>query len=97
MSSSKSNDSGGKNESKPSPLGLITEKQRPVSVKSVKVDVHITGYVAEVSSRLTYINKEKTPVDTVFTFPANDGSAVFLLEADIGKCHIVADVQRKEQ
>lgn len=79
------------------PLGLKTENELPVPLKSIKVDVHIIGYVAEVSSCLTYFNEEKDPVEAVFTFPVDDGSAVFQFEADIDGRHIVAEIQEKEQ
>ncbi|XP_045212788.2 von Willebrand factor A domain-containing protein 5A-like isoform X2 [Mercenaria mercenaria] len=86
-----------KQEDERNPLGLKTENGNPVPLKSVKVDVHIIGYVAEVSSRLTYFNAEETPVEAVFTFPVDDGSAVFQFEADIDGRHIVAEIQEKEQ
>ncbi|XP_053392403.1 von Willebrand factor A domain-containing protein 5A-like isoform X2 [Mercenaria mercenaria] len=78
-------------------LGLLSDNRRIVPLKSIKVDVHIIGYVAEVSSRLTYFNEEETPVEAVFTFPVDDGSAVFQFEADIDGRHIVAEIQEKEQ
>ena len=68
-----------------------------VPLKSIKVDVQITGYVAEVTSTLTYFNTESTPVEAVFTFPVDDGSAVFQFEADIDGRHIVAEIQEREQ
>ncbi|XP_053392399.1 von Willebrand factor A domain-containing protein 5A-like isoform X2 [Mercenaria mercenaria] len=86
-----------KKEDKRKPLGLKTENGNPVPLKSIKVNVHIIGYVAEVSSRLTYFNAEETPVEAVFTFPVDDGSAVFQFEADIDGRHIVAEIQEKEQ
>ncbi|XP_053392408.1 von Willebrand factor A domain-containing protein 5A-like isoform X2 [Mercenaria mercenaria] len=84
-------------EDKRKPLGLKTENGNPVPLKSIKVDVHIVGYIAEVSSRLTYFNEEEIPVEAVFTFPVDDGSAVFQFEADIDGRHIVAEIQEKEQ
>jgi hypothetical protein len=68
-----------------------------VPLKSIKVDVQIFGYVAEVTSLLTYFNTEETPVEAVFTFPVDDGSAVFQFEAHIDGRHIVAEIQEREQ
>ncbi|XP_060602108.1 von Willebrand factor A domain-containing protein 5A-like, partial [Ruditapes philippinarum] len=68
-----------------------------VPLKSIKVDVQIFGYVAEVTSTLTYFNTEETPVEAVFTFPVDDGSAVFQFEAHIDGRHIVAEIQEREQ
>ncbi|XP_060552029.1 von Willebrand factor A domain-containing protein 5A-like [Ruditapes philippinarum] len=96
MSSSGNDDNDISEERKILPLGLNSE-ERPIPLKSIKVDVQILGYVAEVTSLLTYFNTEETPVEAVFTFPVDDGSAVFQFEAHIDGRHIVAEIQEREQ
>ncbi|XP_060603762.1 von Willebrand factor A domain-containing protein 5A-like isoform X2 [Ruditapes philippinarum] len=78
-------------------FGLLSENGGIVPLKAIKVDVQIFGYVAEVTSTLTYINTEETPVEAVFTFPVDDGSAVFQFEAHIDGHHITAEIQEREQ
>ena len=68
-----------------------------VPLKSINVDIKIIGFVAEVTSSLQYTNSEDKPVEAEFTFPVDDGSAVFKFEAEIEGRHIVAEIQEKEQ
>lgn len=66
-------------------------------LKEIKIDIQILGFIAEVSSTLLYTNKEDSPVEAEFTFPVDDGSAVFKFEAEIEGRRIVAEIQEKEQ
>lgn len=68
-----------------------------VPLKEIKIDIQILGFIAEVSSTLLYTNKEDSPVEAEFTFPVDDGSAVFKFEAEIEGRRIVAEIQEKEQ
>ena len=69
----------------------------PVPLKEINVDIKIIGFVAEVTSSLLYSNAEENPIEAEFTFPVDDGSAVFKFEAEIEGRHIVAEIQEKEQ
>ena len=66
-------------------------------MKEINVDIKIIGFVAEVTSSLQYTNSEDKPIEAEFTFPVDDGSAVFKFEAEIEGRHIVAEIQEKEQ
>ena len=68
-----------------------------VPLKEINVDIKILGFVAEVTSSLLYCNDEENPVEAEFSFPVDDGSAVFRFEAEIEGRHIVAEIQEKEQ
>ena len=68
-----------------------------VPLKEIDVNVQIQGFVAEVTSSLLYSNEEDSPVEASFTFPVDDGSAVYRFEAEIEGRHIVAEIQDKEQ
>lgn len=68
-----------------------------VQIKSVKVDVLIINHVAEVKSSLIYLNKGKSPVSSVFSFPQDERTTVYELEADIDGQHIITKVQKKPQ
>lgn len=67
-----------------------------VPLKSIDVTVNIQGYLAEVTSKLSYSNEESDPVEAVFTFPVDDGSAVFQFQAEIKGRLITAEIQEKE-
>ncbi|WAQ96449.1 VMA5A-like protein [Mya arenaria] len=78
-------------------FGLSTDKGSPVPLRSIDVNVTIKGYLAEVVTSLGYYNSEDDPVEAMFTFPVDDGSAVYQFEATIDGRHIVAEIQEKEQ
>ncbi|XP_052281441.1 von Willebrand factor A domain-containing protein 5A-like isoform X2 [Dreissena polymorpha] len=77
--------------------GLTAPNGVTVPLKSIEVEVNIKGYLAEVVTKLQYTNAEENPIEALFTFPVDDGSAVYQFEADIDGRHIVAEVQEREQ
>ncbi|XP_052777471.1 von Willebrand factor A domain-containing protein 5A-like [Mya arenaria] len=78
-------------------FGLSTDIGTPVPLKSIDVNVTIKGYLTEVVACLGYYNSEDDPVEAMFTFPVDDGSAVYQFEAMIDGRHIFAEIQEKEQ
>lgn len=68
-----------------------------VPLQSIDVSVSIKGFVANVTSDLTYINTEKEAVGAIFVFPLDEQSAVFHFEADIDGKVITAECQDKDQ
>uniref|UniRef100_A0A673HVZ7 von Willebrand factor A domain-containing protein 5A-like n=1 Tax=Sinocyclocheilus rhinocerous TaxID=307959 RepID=A0A673HVZ7_9TELE len=58
--------------------GLVTEKNKPVPLKSISVEVLVQDHVATVSSALQYVNEEERPLEALFVFP---------LPADAAVCH----------
>ncbi|XP_076095358.1 von Willebrand factor A domain-containing protein 5A-like [Mytilus galloprovincialis] len=76
--------------------GLISG-QRPVSLTESKTHVTIQGFIANVESKLTYVNNSTESIETRYVFPIDDMSAVYKFEADINGRHIVAECQEKQQ
>uniref|UniRef100_A0A8D0LAC2 VIT domain-containing protein n=1 Tax=Sphenodon punctatus TaxID=8508 RepID=A0A8D0LAC2_SPHPU len=77
--------------------GLLTLSKEPVPLRSIAVNVAVRGFVADVASELRYQNKELGPVEAVFVFPLDEGSAVYAFEALVGGKHIEAQIQEKKQ
>ncbi|ROI37048.1 von Willebrand factor A domain-containing protein 5A [Anabarilius grahami] len=75
--------------------GLVTEKNEPVPLKSISVQVRVQDHVATVSSTLQYVNEEERPLEALFVFPLPADAAVCHFSAKIGEQEIVAEVQDK--
>ncbi|XP_016413239.1 von Willebrand factor A domain-containing protein 5A-like [Sinocyclocheilus rhinocerous] len=76
--------------------GLVTEKNEPVPLKSISVEVLVQDHVATVSSTLQYVNEEERPLEALFVFPLPADAAVCHFSAKIGEQEIVAEVQDRE-
>ncbi|XP_058623858.1 von Willebrand factor A domain-containing protein 5A-like isoform X2 [Onychostoma macrolepis] len=76
--------------------GLVTEKNEPVPLKSISVEVLVQDHVATVSSTLQYVNEEERPLEALFVLPLPADAAVCHFSAKIGEQEIVAEVQDKE-
>ncbi|XP_051740410.1 von Willebrand factor A domain-containing protein 5A-like isoform X1 [Ctenopharyngodon idella] len=76
--------------------GLVTEKNEPVPLKSISVEVRVQDHVATVSSTLQYVNEEERPLEALFVFPLPADAAVCHFSAKIGEKEIVAEVQERE-
>uniref|UniRef100_A0A8C4RNU2 von Willebrand factor A domain-containing protein 5A-like n=1 Tax=Erpetoichthys calabaricus TaxID=27687 RepID=A0A8C4RNU2_ERPCA len=68
-----------------------------VPLKSISVEVSVNGFIADVSSTLTYENAESNPVEAVFVFPMEDGSSVYDFHAEIGCNLIEATIKEKQE
>ncbi|XP_060770435.1 von Willebrand factor A domain-containing protein 5A-like [Neoarius graeffei] len=77
--------------------GLLTNKNEPVPLKHIEVDLQVQGHVATVTSTLQYVNEEKQPLEAVFVFPMPSGAAVCQFSAKIADQEIVAEVQEKQE
>ncbi|KAL6474596.1 hypothetical protein MHYP_G00181570 [Metynnis hypsauchen] len=77
--------------------GLLTEKNEPVPLKSIAVDLQVKGHVATVSSTLQYVNEEERPLEAVFVFPMPAEAALCHFSAKVADKEIVAKVQEKEK
>ncbi|KAM9331056.1 von Willebrand factor A domain-containing protein 5A-like [Gastrophryne carolinensis] len=69
----------------------------PVPVQSIWVDVHVKGFVADVSAILKYKNTEEKAVEAAFVFPMDEDTAVYSFEAMVKGKKIIADMQEKKQ
>ncbi|XP_036432414.1 von Willebrand factor A domain-containing protein 5A-like isoform X6 [Colossoma macropomum] len=77
--------------------GLLTDKNEPVPLKSIVVDLQVKGHVATVSSTLQYVNEEERPLEALFVFPMPAEAALCHFSAKIADKEIVAKVQEKEK
>ena len=68
-----------------------------VPLSSIKIELSINGYIANVESVLHFKNTESTPIEAVYEFPIDDQSAVYHFEAQIEDRVIVAECQEKKQ
>ena len=66
-------------------------------LKTIDIDVNVSGFIAHVSSTLKYVNNEENPIEAVFTFPIDENSAVYKFEAEIEGRKIIAECQEKQQ
>ncbi len=64
---------------------------------STKVDVKITGVIANVSVKQVYVNNSKKKLDAIYIFPGSTRAAVYGLDMIVGKRVIHAKVKEKEQ
>ncbi|KAK9952009.1 hypothetical protein ABG768_017877 [Culter alburnus] len=76
--------------------GLLSQKNEPVPLKSISVEVRVQDHVATVSSTLQYVNEEERPLEALFVFPLPADAAVCHFSAKIGEQEIVAEVQERE-
>ncbi|XP_060770439.1 von Willebrand factor A domain-containing protein 5A-like isoform X2 [Neoarius graeffei] len=77
--------------------GLLTNKNEPVPLKHIEVDLQVQGHVATVTSTLQYVNEEEQPLEAVFVFPMPSGAAVCQFSAKVADQEIVAEVQEKQE
>ncbi|XP_027029256.1 von Willebrand factor A domain-containing protein 5A-like [Tachysurus fulvidraco] len=77
--------------------GLLTNKNEPVPLKNIEVDLQVLGHVATVTSTLKYINEEDNTLEAVFVFPMPSGAALCHFSAKIADQEIVAEVQEKQE
>ncbi|XP_051545300.1 von Willebrand factor A domain-containing protein 5A-like isoform X3 [Myxocyprinus asiaticus] len=76
--------------------GLVSEKNIPVPLKNISVDLQVQDHVVSVSSSLQYVNEEDSPLEAVFVFPLPANAAVCHFSAKIGEQEIVAEVQDRQ-
>ncbi|XP_066524935.1 von Willebrand factor A domain-containing protein 5A-like [Hoplias malabaricus] len=77
--------------------GLLTNKNEPVPLKGIDVDVQVQGHVATVGSTLQYVNEEESPLEAVFVFPMPADASVCHFSAKIADKEIVAKVKEREE
>ena len=80
---------------KPEPGGLFAQGQR-VPLRGVRIDVRATGVAARVTVAQRYENREKVPVEAVYSFPLEESSAVCGFEVEIGGKKVVGRVGERE-
>ncbi|XP_037799719.1 von Willebrand factor A domain-containing protein 5A-like isoform X7 [Penaeus monodon] len=71
-------------------------EQKEVDLVSVKTHVEIRGFVAQVSSSLTYLNNYKDPLQVRYKVPVDEGAAVYKFEAHLDGRTITAHCMEKK-
>ncbi|XP_064631384.1 von Willebrand factor A domain-containing protein 5A-like isoform X2 [Lineus longissimus] len=68
-----------------------------VPLESASVDISVKGFVADVTSTLTYRHQESEAIESAFVFPMDEQSAVYHFQAEIDGRVIIGECQTKEE
>ncbi|WP_282014083.1 TonB family protein [Marinifilum flexuosum] len=66
-------------------------------LKSTKVDVNVSGVIADVNVKQTYTNTGKSTIEAIYVFPASTRAAVYDMEMRIGDRKIRAKIEEKKK
>lgn len=77
--------------------GLITDKGAPVPLVGVKVEVKMRDLAVHTTVTQRFRNIEKNPIEAVYSFPLEEGSAVCGFEARIGDRIVKGRVEEREK
>ncbi|XP_042891440.1 von Willebrand factor A domain-containing protein 5A-like isoform X2 [Penaeus japonicus] len=79
--------------------GACLQDMQPKAVDliSVKTQVQIRGFVAQVSSSLVYLNSHKDPLQVTYRVPVDEGAAVYKFEAHLDGRVITAHCMEKKK
>src|SRR5262245_17835375 len=66
-------------------------------LKDTRVDVAITGVIADVTVRQVYENHGARPIHARYVFPASTRAAVYGMTMTVGDVRIVAKIREREQ
>jgi Ca-activated chloride channel homolog len=66
-------------------------------LKDTRVDVAITGVIADVTVRQVYENRGTRPIHARYIFPASTRAAVYGMTMTVGDVRIVARIKEREQ
>ena len=66
-------------------------------LKDTRVDVAITGVIADVTVRQVYENRGTRPIHARYVFPASTRAAVYGMTMTVGEVRIVARIKEREQ
>ncbi|QHT66420.1 SusC/RagA family TonB-linked outer membrane protein [Rhodocytophaga rosea] len=64
---------------------------------STSASVNISGVIAEILVKQVYINQGKKSLEAVYIFPGSTRAAVYGMSMQVGKRHITAKIQEKQQ
>src|SRR3954471_10946954 len=77
--------------------GLFTKENAPVPLAGVAVDAEISTLCARVTVTQRYVNNEATPIEAVYVFPLDEGSAVAGFEAIVDGTLVVGEVKERDE
>ena len=66
-------------------------------LKDTRVDISVSGVIADVKVVQTYRNEGSRPINATYVFPASTRAAVYAMRMRIGNEVIVAKIKEKEQ
>src|SRR4030095_13235658 len=66
-------------------------------LKDTRVDISVSGVIADVKVVQTYRNEGSRPINATYVFPASTRAAVYGMRMKIGNEIIVAKIKEKEQ
>ncbi|MBP8926091.1 MAG: hypothetical protein KBG75_09555, partial [Pseudomonadales bacterium] len=76
---------------------FVRDSQARVPLTGVAIDVHGSGAAARVTVRQKYINVEHSPVEAVYSFPLEEGSAVCELIVECGGRRLSGKIEEREK
>ena len=76
---------------------IIEDRQVPVPLKKVQLDVKVVDFIAQVSVIQEYVNQENNPIEVHYSYPVEESAAIVGFEAMIDGHEIVAEVKKKEK
>ena len=76
---------------------IIEDRQVPVPLKKVQIDVKIVDFIAQVSVIQEYVNQESCPIEVHYSYPVEESAAIVGFEAVIDGHEIIAEVKEKEK
>jgi Ca-activated chloride channel family protein len=66
-------------------------------LKDTRVDVSVSGVIADVKVRQIYRNEGGRPINATYVFPASTRAAVYAMRMQLGNDIIVARIKEREQ
>ncbi|MEW6126855.1 MAG: VIT domain-containing protein [Acidobacteriota bacterium] len=66
-------------------------------LKETRVDINVSGIIADVTVRQTYRNEGTRPINARYVFPASTRAAVYAMRMQIGNQVIVARIKEREK
>jgi Ca-activated chloride channel family protein len=81
----------------PCPVGLVSSLAQPVALAGVRISGTVSGPVAELELVQRYVNTESVPIEAVYLFPLDAGSAVYGFSMKVGERVREGRVEEREK
>jgi len=76
---------------------FVRSSQAPVPLTGVSIEVTGSGSAAEVCVRQRFVNVERVPIEAVYSFPLEEGSAVCELVIETGGKRLLGRIEEREK
>jgi Ca-activated chloride channel family protein len=83
-----------------SPYFMVLTKEGEMAqlpLQSTDVNVKISGVIADVNIKQSYINTSNSTIEAIYVFPASSRSAVYKMVMNIGDRKIIAKIEEKNK